>query len=157
MISCSDMIQIEDSSAVNEVSSNVMDIVKSESKKEKVFRTRKENVVYLDSQPEMEEEIPETEQEIPEESIVILSPGQLKAEETYKTYVLKRIASKKSYPLQARANEYVGKVRLHLVIDKEGQVLLCQIIDSSSYEILDKAALEAVNKASPFKPMKDGV
>lgn len=49
--------------------------------------------------------------------------AQIKAEESYKAYALKRIASKKNYPLKARATGLEGSVKLHVVIGLGGEPL----------------------------------
>ena len=78
--------------------------------------------------------------------------GELSA--SYKAYALSRIASKKYYPLSARTQGIEGKVKLHVIIDKEGKLALLEIINPSDSEILNTAALDAVKKSVPFKKIK---
>lgn len=80
-----------------------------------------------------------------------------KAQETYKSYVKKRIAAKKIYPLKARAQNQTGNVKIKIVILPDGNLESSEIIEKSEYELLNEAALLAVKKASPFKKMTNGM
>ncbi|ERJ94209.1 energy transducer TonB [Treponema lecithinolyticum] len=80
-----------------------------------------------------------------------------KANATYKSYVLGRIASKKTYPYAARSNGFEGKVRVRIVINPDGTLAQAVILEPSEYEILNNACLAAVKKASPFKKMSNGM
>lgn len=80
-----------------------------------------------------------------------------KATENYKTYVKKRIAAKKIYPLKARAQNQTGNVKIKVVILPNGNLESAEIVESSEYELLNEAALLAVKKASPFKKMTNGM
>ena len=80
-----------------------------------------------------------------------------KANATYKSYVLGRIASKKTYPYAARSNGFEGKVRVRIVINPDGTLAQAVILEPSEYEILNSACLAAVKKASPFKKMSNGM
>ena len=51
------------------------------------------------------------------------------------------------YPKFARKNSYEGIVKLSLTVNREGRSENVQIIKSSGYSVLDKAALKAVKKA----------
>lgn len=74
---------------------------------------------------------------------------------SYKSYVLKRIAEKKIYPLSARKKGYEGKVKIHLEIDRDGKILALEVCEPCEYEVLNNAALKAVEKAAPFKKMRE--
>lgn len=78
-----------------------------------------------------------------------------KAKESYKTYVKKRIAAKKLYPLKARAQNQTGNVKIKIVILPDGNLESVEIVEKSEYELLNQAALLAVKKASPFKKMSN--
>ena len=77
--------------------------------------------------------------------------AQIKAEESYKAYALKRIASKKNYPLKARATGLEGSVKLHVVIGLGGELELAEITQPCQHELLNEAALLAVKNSAPFK------
>lgn len=76
-----------------------------------------------------------------------------KATSTYKEYVLSRIASKKTYPIAARAKGMEGRVKIHLTVSPAGELTVLEIKQECSYGILNEAALSAVKKAAPFKKM----
>ena len=80
-----------------------------------------------------------------------------KAKESYKTYVKRRIAAKKIYPLKARAQNQTGNVKIKIVILPNGNLKSAEIVQKSEYELLNDAALLAVKKASPFKKMSNGM
>lgn len=60
------------------------------------------------------------------------------------------IAKHKQYPRIAQTRGWQGDVLLDLKLDGNGKVLSATIRQGSSYEVLDKQALEMVRKASPF-------
>ncbi|MDE5898314.1 MAG: energy transducer TonB [Treponemataceae bacterium] len=82
-----------------------------------------------------------------------LSDGAAAQAERYRQYALGRIASKKAYPLQARAKGVEGRVRVRLEILPDGSVASVSVVEGSGSPLLDDACLAAVRKASPFKKM----
>lgn len=79
-----------------------------------------------------------------------------KAAATYKSYVLGRIASKKTYPYAARSNGLEGKVRARIVINPDGTLAEAVILEPSEYEVLNNACLAAIKKSAPFRKMTSG-
>jgi protein TonB len=59
------------------------------------------------------------------------------------------------YPASAKKMGMEGKVMLKVFVSREGRVLNIEVGQSSGYEILDKAALEAV-KNWRFVPARQG-
>ena len=76
--------------------------------------------------------------------------------QNYLKEVLKRIEKHKYYPYIARLNEEEGKVKVSLTIDKTGQLKEVRVLESSGYIHLDRAAIKAVKKASPFPKPPSG-
>jgi periplasmic protein TonB len=72
------------------------------------------------------------------------------ARNLYGNLLAREIAKHKQYPNVARMRGWQGDVVLELQLDSNGNVLSSKIHDSSTYETLDKQALEMVKKASPF-------
>lgn len=64
--------------------------------------------------------------------------------------VRRKIESRKIYPLAARRSMIEGRVGIKMTIMQDGQLEVTEIIESSGHDILDKAALESIYKASPF-------
>ena len=79
-----------------------------------------------------------------------------KAAATYKSYVLGRIASKKTYPYAARSSGLEGKVRARIVINPDGTLAEAVILEPSEYELLNSACLAAIKKSAPFRKMTSG-
>ncbi|MBO6177075.1 MAG: energy transducer TonB [Treponema sp.] len=115
----------------------------------------------------IEKEIPEelTEEEIPEEESdinqdakeeILMTAEQMQQAADYKTYALKRISSKKTYPISSRSKGETGNVKLHVIILPDGNLEKAEITEACEFENLNEAALKAVKKASPFKKMKAG-
>ena len=71
-----------------------------------------------------------------------------KAAATYKSYVLGRIASKKTYPYAARSSGLEGKVRARIVINPDGTLAEAVILEPSEYEVLNNACLAAIKKSA---------
>jgi protein TonB len=67
-------------------------------------------------------------------------------------YIRDMIQKKATYPLYARKRGWEGKVSVSFVISPEGNVSNVSISKSSGKNLLDKSALDAVRKASPFPP-----
>ncbi|MBT5469738.1 MAG: TonB family protein [Nitrospina sp.] len=61
-----------------------------------------------------------------------------------------KIANAKNYPALARERKQQGKAFLSFKLDREGKILELFIENSSGYEILDKAAIKAIEEAAPF-------
>ena len=80
-----------------------------------------------------------------------------KAAATYKSYVLARIASKKTYPYAARSNGFEGKVRARIIVNPDGTLAEAVILESAEYKILNDACLAAIKKSAPFKKMTNGM
>ncbi|MGP0593400.1 TonB family protein [Nitrospira sp. T9] len=61
-----------------------------------------------------------------------------------------QIEKYKSYPREARQNEWEGKVVLEAVIRQDGTILHLRVAETSGHEILDKDALSLLWKLSPL-------
>lgn len=61
-----------------------------------------------------------------------------------------KIEGNKVYPEGARRLHQEGNVRVFFVIGRNGEVLALKITKGSRYEVLNRAALEAVRKSAPF-------
>ena len=56
----------------------------------------------------------------------------------------------KRYPLHAREARASGVVNVSFAMDRTGRVLRAEVVRGSGFDILDAAAIELVNKASPL-------
>lgn len=61
-----------------------------------------------------------------------------------------RIHSFKRYPESARSNHVEGRVKLQFVLSADGTLTDIKILKSSRHKRLDEAAIEAIQRSSPF-------
>jgi len=66
--------------------------------------------------------------------------------------VRERIEKAKFYPRKAKRLRKEGTVSIQFSIAENGQIAELQVSDSSNVPELDRAALEAVKKSTPFPP-----
>jgi len=62
----------------------------------------------------------------------------------------RRIHDNLRYPLAARRRNLTGTVKLDIVIESDGSVVSVEVAESSSHNLLDEAAVEAVRSLSPL-------
>ena len=79
------------------------------------------------------------------------------ARNLYGGLLTKEISKHKQYPKVAQMRGWQGEVLLELQLDGNGNMLSAKVKNSSSYEALDKQALEMVKKASPFPAPPDAL
>lgn len=65
-------------------------------------------------------------------------------------FVYEAINREKHYPYMARRQHREGVVKLNFVMHPNGKVTDIAIVESSRFDILDKAAMQAVESISPF-------
>lgn len=76
--------------------------------------------------------------------------AEFDAGQSYLEMVRLRIERQKKYPAAARRRQIEGTVTLRFVITLEGAVIGAVVAETSGREVLDKAALRAVQAAAPF-------
>lgn len=54
------------------------------------------------------------------------------------------------YPMQARAQDITGEVRLMVIISSDGNIKAIRLLESSNSTLLDEAAKQSVRQAAPF-------
>ena len=85
-----------------------------------------------------------------------LDPGAVDdALKRFAAAVHRRIESNKRYPAAAQKVGIEGRAGVKMTILKDGRLKEVEILDSSGYEILDKAALQSVRDAAPFPAIPD--
>jgi len=62
-----------------------------------------------------------------------------------------RLEDVKTYPAPAKANHWQGRVVIQVSIEPDGRITNAEIQQSSGYPVLDLAALEALQAASPLR------
>ena len=68
----------------------------------------------------------------------------------YLARVRRRVQEALVYPLAARRRGLAGSVEVEVLIDASGAVASSRIVASSSHELLDDAALEAIRSLDPL-------
>lgn len=85
--------------------------------------------------------------------VATVTPGDANAAslaDAWSAAVRGRVDAKKAYPYAARAQGLQGRVTVAFVIGSGGRVSDARVTASSGYASLDRAALAAVEAASPF-------
>lgn len=85
-----------------------------------------------------------------EEEGPALTAQSLLARQFYVSDAIKKIRSKTKYPQRALDRDQEGSVRVAIVIDRQGNILSTNILETSKFELLNKEALEAIKRSAPF-------
>ncbi len=101
-------------------------------------------------QPEKEVEAERARGDAPEEGQESEAAAFL---ESYKRVIYQKIYEARRYPVRSRLNREEGPVTVRFVILDDGSVEGLSVMESSGHSLLDRAALEAVERAAPFPPL----
>lgn len=72
------------------------------------------------------------------------------ARDKYRSSLWSAISKEKKYPKVAQLRGWQGEAVVELLVDSNGKLKAKKIIQSSGYDVLDKQALEMVEKAAPY-------
>ncbi len=86
-----------------------------------------------------------------------LTAQTLLARQFYVSDAIKKIRSKTKYPQRALDRGQAGSVRVAVVVDRQGNILGASILESSNFDMLNKEALDAVDRSAPFPPLPETV
>jgi protein TonB len=117
----------------------------------------KPQVVKVPIPQEVVEEQPQETQEEQEEVVQVqeqttTNAASLVEDESYKLLIAAAIEKHKGYPSKAERMRIEGLVTVKLKIDKNGNLMLVEIANSSGYVILDSHTIKSVKKASKEFP-----
>lgn len=79
-----------------------------------------------------------------------LTTESLLARQFYVSDMLKKIRSSVRYPRRAQERNQEGGVRIAITVDQQGSIRSMSWIEESRYDLLNKEAWEAVQRAAPF-------
>jgi TonB family protein len=96
---------------------------------------------------------PKVIEEDEEEEGPALTAQSLLARQFYVSDILKKVFGKTRYPTRALERGQEGSVRVAVVVDRKGNILSTSVLEESRYDLLNKEAKEAINRAAPFPEM----
>ena len=82
-----------------------------------------------------------------------LTAENLLSEQLYYSHLASYTQTFARYPRRAQDNEQTGSLLLRVTIDRKGNVLKKDIVETTPHELLNKEALRAVDRASPYPPI----
>lgn len=92
-----------------------------------------------------------------EEEVSSISLDMILALKDYTSSSLRHLYKFIKYPKVAQRRGLEGQVRLKILLDREGNLLESSITDESQHSSLNKAAMKAVKKASPFAVVPESI
>ena len=96
--------------------------------------------------------------EIPEDQLSVSDSRSMKSvADNYMETIRLRIERFKRYPHLARTKRMEGMATLRFTITKEGRLKKSELVKTTRYRILDRAAIEAVRDAAPFPPLPESI
>ncbi len=101
--------------------------------------------------------VPAVVEEDDEDEGPALTAQTLLARQFYVSDAIKRISAKTKYPQRALDRNQAGNVRVAVIVDRNGNLLSSNIIESSKHELLNKEALEAIKRSAPFPVLPDAI
>lgn len=85
-------------------------------------------------------------------------PGLIaQIEQQYKYELSRLIDAHKKYPKRAQRRNQQGKATVRFVLMRNGEVKQVELLDSSGYPVLDKAAMRAIEAVSGKLPLPDEI
>ncbi|MEJ2068382.1 MAG: energy transducer TonB [Deltaproteobacteria bacterium] len=93
---------------------------------------------------------------IKEEENVSLNTREFKYY-SYFHHIKSQIELAWNYPLEAQKNKWGGLLSVIFTVEKDGRVSKVILVSSSGRDVLDNAAIDAINYASPFNPIPESL
>lgn len=82
---------------------------------------------------------------------------EVSAQERYRIELQAMLEKKKQYPLLAKRLRQQGKVLVKFTLRRDGSVAAAEIVSTSEFETLNKAARELISEISGLKPFPEEV
>jgi protein TonB len=111
----------------------------------------------VEEQPQEIKDIQEESKDTQEEIVQIQeeqmsSAASIVEDESYKLLIIAAIEKHKGYPSKAMSMNMEGSVTVELQIDKNGNLISVEIINSSGHKMLDSHTVRSIKKASKNFP-----
>lgn len=100
---------------------------------------------------------PTTVAEDDDEDGPALTAQTLLARQFYVSDSIKKIRAKTKYPQRALDRNQAGNVRVAVIVDRDGNLISSNIIESSQYDLLNKEALDAIKRSAPFPALPEAI
>lgn len=92
------------------------------------------------------------------EELAYQDPGLIaQIEQQYKYELGRLIDAHKQYPKRAQRRNQQGKATVRFILMRDGAVRQVELLDSSGYPVLDKAAMRAIEAISGKLPLPDEI
>lgn len=88
--------------------------------------------------------------EVPTAPSVGISAAAARAQATWYNTLAAHLNRYKRYPMQARAHNIEGVVKIEFTLDRSGQVVSSRILQSSGSSFLDEEAMAMIRRAAPL-------
>jgi len=79
------------------------------------------------------------------------------AASAYRAKIAAQLARKRFYPNAARRDRLTGRATVSFTLNASGRVTAVRVVRSSGARVLDEAATEMVQRASPYPPIPSGL
>lgn len=87
----------------------------------------------------------------------ILTAESLRAQQVYFSTLLRSVQSQTEYPRRALQRNQEGEVRVSVIINREGRVISTEILEESRHALLNRAAMDAIDRAAPFPQVPEAI
>lgn len=92
-----------------------------------------------------------------EEGNQTLTIASIRAQQSYQKLLVQETWKNITYPKRAIQRSLQGSIRLNVTVNRDGTIKKITVINASKHEMLNKAAIKAINKAAPFPPFSDKI
>ncbi|WP_158224711.1 TonB family protein [Agaribacterium haliotis] len=99
----------------------------------------------------------EAEQDADDDVALVLDERTIKLRQDYYRSLTEQVLKYQTLPRQAFQRRIEGEVRLEVSIDRSGYITDVKITKESAHTMFNKQALKAVEKASPFPAIPEGI
>lgn len=100
---------------------------------------------------------PVEEDEDEDELEVMVTAESLLLRQHYISDVMRKTLQNMRYPRRAQERSQEGSIRLAVTVSRDGEVRDVKIVEESRYSLLNKEAVDSVERANPFPALPAGI